>query len=118
MASMLRAVDVEAQILDPVGLPKLVDDLTSPTTVSGEDVVDYNRFDPIADQAVRRDMEIVTDTNRILIRTERFRAPGALKEGVPDLREDVRDRSGRRWYTTRQPPPPQADCDPRKHKRD
>src|SRR3546814_9153859 len=57
MASMLRSIDVEAQILDPVGLLKLVDDLTSPTTVSGEDVVDYNRFDPIADQAVRRDME-------------------------------------------------------------
>src|SRR3546814_3281108 len=58
MSSMLRSIDVESQILDPVGLLKLIDDLTSPTTVSGEDVVDYNRFDPIADQAVRRDMEI------------------------------------------------------------
>src|SRR3546814_16690013 len=74
MSSMLRSIDVESQILDPVGLLKLIDDLTSPTTVSGEDVVDYNRFDPIADQAVRRDMEIVTDPNRILVRTERFRA--------------------------------------------
>src|SRR3546814_3560354 len=80
MASMLRSIDVEAQILDPVGLLKLVDDLTSPTTVSGEDVVDYNRFDPIADQAVRRDMEIVTHPYRILIRTERFLSTGRLQE--------------------------------------
>src|SRR3546814_2020412 len=75
--------------------------LTSPTTVSGEDVVDYNRFDPIADQAVRRDMEIVTDPNRILIRTERFRALGALQAGVPDIGEIVPDRFDIRCYAIR-----------------
>src|SRR3546814_5884251 len=84
MASMLRPIDVEAQILDPVGLLKLVDDLTSPTTVSGEDVVDYNRFDPIADQAVRREMEIVTDPNRLLCLNERFRARAAPQDGMAD----------------------------------
>src|SRR3546814_1366169 len=92
MSAMLRSIDVDSQILDPVGLLKLIDDLTSPTTVSGEDVVDYNRFDPIADQAVRRDMEIVTDPNRILVRTERFRALGALQDGTPEIGEVVPDR--------------------------
>ena len=111
MASMLRSIDVEAQILDPVGLLKLVDDLTSPTTVSGEDVVDYNRFDPIADQAVRRDMEIVTDPNRILIRTERFRALGALQDGVPDIGEIVPDRFDIRCYAIRNLPPRWAPWD-------
>src|SRR3546814_6057249 len=105
MASMLRSIDVAAQILDPVCLLKLVDDLTSPTTVSGEDVVDYNRFDPIADQAVRRDMEIVTDPNRILIRTERFRALGALQDGVPDIGEIVPDRFDIRCSAIRNLPP-------------
>src|SRR3546814_18725962 len=89
---MWRSIDVESQILVPVVLLKLIDDLTSPTTVSGEDVVDYNRFYPIADQAVRRDMVIVTDPSRILTRTERFRAPGALQVGVSVIGEIVPDR--------------------------
>src|SRR3546814_17884235 len=85
MSSMLRSIDVESQILDPVGLLKLIDDLTSPTTVSGEDVVDYNRFDPIADKAVRSDMEIVTDPHRIMVRTAGFRAIGDSHAGTPEI---------------------------------
>src|SRR3546814_14727845 len=98
---MLLSIDVESQILVPVGLLKLIDDLTSPTTVSGEDVVDYNRFDPIADQAVRRDMEIVTDPNRILVRTVRFRALGALQDGTPEIGEVVPDRFAFPCYAIR-----------------
>src|SRR3546814_15493599 len=86
--------------------------LTSPTTVSGEDVVDYNRFDPIADQAVRRDMEIVTDPNSILIRTERFRALGALQDGEADSGEIVPDRFDIRCYLIRKPPPRWAPWEP------
>ena len=111
MSSMLRSIDVESQILEPVGLLKLIDDLTSPTTVSGEDVVDYNRFDPIADQAVRRDMEIVTDPNRILVRTERFRALGALQDGTPEIGEVVPDRFDFRCYAIRNLPPRWAPWD-------
>lgn len=74
--------------------------------MSGEDVVDYNRFDPIADQAVRRDMEIVTDPNRILIRTERFRALGALQDGNAGNRGDVvPDRFDIRCYAICNLPP-------------
>ena len=104
MISMLRSIDVHAAILPPVGLLKLIDDLTSPTTVSGEDVVDYNRFDPIADQAVRRDMEIVVEPERILLRTERFRAVGNLDDGTPNIGEIVPDRFDVRCYAIRNLP--------------
>jgi len=105
MISMLRSIEVEAIKVEPVELLKLIDDLTSPTTVSGEDVVDYNRFDPIADQAVRRDLEIVVEPERILLRTERFRAVGDLADGTPDIGEIVPDRFDIRCYAVRNLPP-------------
>jgi conjugal transfer ATP-binding protein TraC len=111
MISMLRSIEVSAIKVEPVELLKLIDDLTSPTTVSGEDVVDYNRFDPIADQAVRRDLEIVVEPERILLRTERFRAVGDLADGTPDIGEIVPDRFDIRCYAVRNLPPRWAPWD-------
>ena len=111
MMSMLRSIEVQSASLEPVGLLKLIDDLTSPTTFSGEDVVDYNRFDPIADQAVRRDMEIVVAPERILLRTERFRAIGSLEDGRPDIGDVVPDRFDVRCYAIRNLPPRWAPWD-------
>src|SRR3546814_824174 len=64
-----------------------------------------------SDLAVRRDMEIVTDPNRILIRTERFRALGALQDGVPDIGEIVPDRFDISCYAIRNLPPRWAPWD-------
>src|SRR3546814_12229438 len=57
-------------------------------------------------------MEIVTDPNRILVRTERFRALGALQDGTPEIGEVVPDRFDFRCYAIRNLPPRWAPWDP------
>src|SRR3546814_10738872 len=58
LISALASINVSARKMDPTDLIGWVDDITSPTTAAGEDVVNYNPLDPIADQAVRRDVEL------------------------------------------------------------
>lgn len=105
MMSMLKSIDVFSKIMDPVALLALIDDFTSPTTSGGEDMTDYNPFDPIADQAVRRDMEIRIEPTRIVLRTERFRAMGNLTDGTPDIGEIRPDHFDIRSYAVRNLPP-------------
>ena len=105
MIAMLRSIDVHSMVIDPVGLMALIDDFTSPTTSGVEDVTDYNPFDPIADQAVRRDMEIRVEPTRIVLRTERFRAMGNLTDGTPDIGEVRPDHFDIRSYAVRNLPP-------------
>lgn len=105
LMSMLKSIDVQSLEVDPVGLLSLIDDFTSPTTAGGEDVTHYNPFDSIADQAVRRDMEIRIDPTRILLRTERFRAMGNNPDGTPDIGEVRPDHFDVRSYAVRNLPP-------------
>jgi conjugal transfer ATP-binding protein TraC len=111
MISMLRSIDVHAHAIDPVGLLALIDDLTSPTTSSDEDPKEYNPFDPIADQAVRRDMEMQVEADRIHFRTERFRATGVFIDGAPEIGEIHPDRFDVRSYAVRNLPPRWAPWD-------
>ncbi len=105
LMSTLKSIDVESAEVDPVGLLSIIDDFTSPTTAGGEDVTHYNPFDSIADQAVRRDMEIRIDPTRIVLRTERFRAVGSNPDGTPDIGEVRPDHFDVRSYAVRNLPP-------------
>ena len=88
--------------MDPQALIAWIDDITSPTTAAGEDVVSYNPLDPIADQAVRHDLEMKIEPDRILLRTERFRPTGKMVDEAPEIGEiypDVFDvRSFESWW--------------------
>ena len=53
LISVLGSIGVSARKMDPVALIGWIDDITSPTTAAGDDVISYNPLDPIADQAVR-----------------------------------------------------------------
>nr|WP_269142325.1 TraC family protein [Sphingomonas sp. IC-11] len=64
LVGVLRSLDVPALDIGPVELIAFVDDLTSPTTASGDDAVDYNPLDPIAHQAIRRDIELTVEETR------------------------------------------------------
>lgn len=105
LMSMLKSIDVHSLEMDPVALLSLIDEFTSPTTAGGEDVTHYNRFDSIADQAVRRDMEIRIEPTRILLRTERFRALGHNPDGIPEIGEVRPDHFDVRSYAVRNLPP-------------
>ncbi len=106
LVSVLRSLDANATVLDPVALIALVDDLTSPTTASEDEAADYNALDPIADQAVRRDIEIRVEEARLLLRTERFRPTGESDEdGVAEIGEVYPDTFDLRHFGVRNFPP-------------
>ena len=104
MISMLKSIEVSARPVDPVGILALIDDLTSPTRASDEDVTEYSELDSIADQAVRRDLEVQVLPDRLYLRTERFRATGAVIEGVSEIGEIYPDQFDVRSYSIRNMP--------------
>ncbi|MFM2099261.1 MAG: type-IV secretion system protein TraC [Pseudomonadota bacterium] len=109
--SALRSTEVESRLIDPVNLLALIDDITSPTTAAGDDPLAYNSFDSIADQAVRRDMEVRHFPDRLELRTERLRATGVDKDGIPEIGEMYPDTFEVRSYAVRNLPPRWAPWD-------
>lgn len=101
LVGVLRSLDVPSRDLAPAELIAFLDELTSPTTASGDDLVDYNPLDPISEQALRRDIELVVEESRMLLRTERFRATGG--EG-PEIGEIYPDRFDVRHFGVRNMP--------------
>ena len=101
LVSVLRSLDANATVLDPVALIALVDDLTSPTTASEDEAVEYNELDPISEQSVRRDIEIHVHEDRLLLRTERFRPTGETDEGVAEIGEVYPDTFDVRHFGVR-----------------
>lgn len=97
----LKSLGLGVAELEPEGLIALIDDLTSPTTAPQEDAVPYNPEDPIAAQAIRRDIELVVREDRLLLATERFRPTGEMADGSPVIGEVYPDRFDLRHYAVR-----------------
>ena len=106
LTGLLRSLDVPSRDVAPTELIAFLDELTSPTTASGDDRIDYNPLDPIAEQALRRDIELVVEDSRMLLRTERFRPTGATEDGgAPEIGEIYPDRFDVRHFGVRNLPP-------------
>ena len=101
LVGVLRSLDVPSADLDPAGLIAFLDDLTAPTTASGDDLVAYDPLDTIDLQALRRDIEVLIEENRLVLRTERFRATGATEDGAPEIGEVWPDRFDVRHFGVR-----------------
>lgn len=104
LMSMLRSLNLGVNEMAPQDLIALIDDLTSPTTAPQDDAVPYNPLDPIATQAIRRDIELVVHEDRMLLRTERFRATGNHHHGVPEIGTVYPDCFDVRHYGVRNMP--------------
>ena len=104
LISALASINVSARKMDPTDLIGWVDDITSPTTAAGEDVVNYNPLDPIADQAIRRDVELHIEPDRMLLRTERFRPTGNTVDDAPEIGEILPDVFDVRSFSVRNLP--------------
>jgi conjugal transfer ATP-binding protein TraC len=104
LMSMLRSLNLGVSELAPQDLIALIDDLTSPTTAPQDDAVPYNPLDPIAAQSIRRDIELVVHEDRMLLRTERFRATGNSEHGVPEIGTVYPDCFDVRHYGVRNMP--------------
>ena len=105
LVAMLKSLGLGVAELEPQGLIALIDDLTSPTTAPQEDAVPYNPEDPIAAQAIRRDIELVVREDRLLLATERFRPTGEMADGSPVIGEVYPDRFDLRHFAVRAYPP-------------
>ena len=104
LISSLEAIGVEARPMDPQALIAWIDDITSPTTAPGSDAISYNPFDPIADQAVRHDLEVRIEPDRLLLRTERFRPTGKVIDDAPEIGEIYPDVFDVRSFSVRNLP--------------
>ena len=104
LASALESIGVHSRAMDPKALITWIDDLTSPTTAPGDDTITYNPFDPIADQAVRHDLEMKIEPDRILLRTERFRPTGKTVDNAPEIGEIYPDTFDVRSFSVRNLP--------------
>ena len=104
LAAMLTSLGLGVIEYAPEDLIALIDDLTSPTTAPNEDAVPYNPDDPIAAQAIRRDIELEVHEDRMLLTTERFRATGVVNHGVPEIGEVYPDTFDVRHFAARNMP--------------
>ena len=104
LTSSLESIGIYARPMDPQALIAWIDDITSPTTAPGDDNIIYNPFDPIADQAVRHDLEMKIEPDRILLRTERFRPTGKTVDDAPEIGEIYPDVFDVRSFSVRNLP--------------
>ncbi len=104
MAGMLNSLGLASNRLEPAGLLALVDELTSPTTAREPDLTHWNREDTLDAQAIRRDIELEVEDDRLILRTERFRETGRSRDGVPQVGECYPDRFDVRHYGVRSTP--------------
>jgi len=104
LSAVLRSIGIEVKDLDPVQLIALVDDLTSPTTSSEDEAGAYNEMDPISEQAVRRDIELHVEEDRLRLRTERYRPVGEDADGVSEIGEVFPDHFDIRHFSVRNYP--------------
>lgn len=105
LIAMLKSLNLGVVEYEPHDLIALLDDLTSPTTAPQDDAVPYNPNDPIANQAIRRDIELLVRQDRIELGTERFRATGVHNQGVPEIGAVYPDRFDVRHFAVRNMPP-------------
>ena len=101
---MLNSLGLASNALEPAGLLELIDELTSPTTAREPERTHWNREDTLDVQAIRRDIELEVEDDRLILRTERFRETGRTRDGVPQMGECYPDRFDVRHYGVRSTP--------------
>jgi len=104
LIGMLQSLGLGAREMEPAELLGLIDDLTSPTSARDAEPSSWNPLDPIADQAIRRDIELEVEDDRLILRTERFRNLGRDPQGNPQIGEVYPDHFDLRHYGVRAMP--------------
>ncbi|MXO71776.1 type IV secretion system protein TraC [Alteraurantiacibacter buctensis] len=104
LVGMLHSLGLHAAGLEPPGLLALVDELTSPTTAREPERIDWNRHETLQSQAIRRDIALTVEDDRMTLRTERFRETGRDRQGVPAVGECYPDRFDLRHFAVRSAP--------------
>lgn len=101
---MLKSLNLGVIEVGPEDLIAIIDDLTSPTTAPQEDAVPYSPNDAIAAQAIRHDIELIVQEDRMRLATERFRSTGKLHDGMPEIGTIYPDAFDVRHFSVRNTP--------------
>jgi len=114
IVAALESINVPARVFTPVELIRLFDEVLSPSTGAGDDVPGYNRFDPINEQCVRRDLVTHIEKDRLLLHAQSLRPSGETVEGVPEMKDFVPERFDVRTMSVRNFPDRWAPWDTQK----
>ena len=98
----------------PTDLIRLFDEILAPSTGAGDEVPGYNRFDPINEQCVRRDLVTHVEKDRLILHAQSLRPTGATVEGVPEMKDFVPERFDIRTMAVRNFPDRWAPWDTQK----
>lgn len=85
LLGLIHSLGLDAHPLRPSALIGLVDELTSPTTAREPERQTWNPLEQIDVQAIRSDIELEVEDDRMVLRTERFREMGRDSAGNPDV---------------------------------
>ncbi|KEO90522.1 (4Fe-4S)-binding protein [Erythrobacter longus] len=112
--SALESIDVPVKEYEPTDLIRLFDEMLAPSTGAGDEVPGYNRFDPINEQCVRRDLVTHVERDRVILHAQSLRPTGATVEGVPEMKDFVPERFDIRTMAVRNFPDRWAPWDTQK----
>ncbi|MEM6409963.1 MAG: type IV secretion system protein TraC [Pseudomonadota bacterium] len=112
--SALESIDVPVKEFEPTDLIRLFDEVLAPSTGAGDEVPGYNRFDPINEQCVRRDLVTHVEKDRVILHAQSLRPTGATVEGVPEMKDFVPERFDIRTMSVRNFPDRWAPWDTQK----
>ncbi|MET0521793.1 MAG: TraC family protein, partial [Jiangellaceae bacterium] len=100
MVALLSSMGVHAQVMSPVDLISLIDDITAPAFDVSDHVTEYSPLDPIAEQCVRRDVQTQVQADRLLISVEPLRAVTTMG-GDTEFQEIKPDTFDFRFFSVR-----------------
>ena len=112
--SALESIDVPIKQFEPTDLIRFFDEILAPSTGAGDEVPGYNRFDPINEQCVRRDLVTHVEKDRLILHAQSLRPTGASVEGVPEMKDFVPERFDIRTMAVRNFPDRWAPWDTQK----
>ena len=114
LSGTLQSLSIPSREMTPVELMGFIDDFLVPAVDNGDRAENYSSLDPINIQCVRKDQETQITADRIVLKTERFRATGEKIDGAPVIAEVVPDNFDWRFFCVRNLPPVWAPWDVQK----
>ena len=112
--SALESIDVPIKQFEPTDLIRFFDEILAPSTGAGDEVPGYNRFDPINEQCIRRDLVTHVEKDRLILHAQSLRPTGGSVEGVPEMKDFVPERFDIRTMAVRNFPDRWAPWDTQK----
>ncbi|MEL6238923.1 MAG: DUF5934 domain-containing protein, partial [Pseudomonadota bacterium] len=92
ITAALDSINVPVRAWAPVDLIRFLDEVLAPSTGAGDDAPGYNRFDPLNEQCVRRDLITTVEKDHLVIEAQSLRPSGKSAAGVPEMRNYVPTR--------------------------